>query len=90
MEVIEKKWENIIMLIASAYMYIVIVSLTSGSCNLKRSDAPFKSRLGASTVKRERRANMFLLNMFVVGSNCLINNFYRRPEKNEILRVLSE
>lgn len=87
MEVIEKKWENIIMLIASAYMYIVIVSLTSGSCNLKRSDAAFQKQ---TTVKRERRANMFLLNMFVVGSNCIINNFYRRPEKNEILRVLSE
>lgn len=42
MEVIEKKRENIIMLIASAY--IVIVSLTSGSCNLKHSIAAFQKQ----------------------------------------------
>lgn len=44
MEVIEKKRGNIIMLIASAYMYIVIASLPSGSCNLKRSDAAFQKQ----------------------------------------------
>lgn len=41
MEVIEKKWENIIMFIVFVYMYIVIVLFMFGSCNLKCLDVVF-------------------------------------------------